>query len=48
MKVRDITVSCVDFAHGERVVDSIREIDGVTVERVLDRRSRCIRAARSR
>jgi malate dehydrogenase (oxaloacetate-decarboxylating) len=37
MKVREITVSCVDAAHGERVVDAVREIDGVTVESVLDR-----------
>ena len=37
MKVREITVSCIDEAHGERVVDAVREIDGVTVESVLDR-----------
>jgi malate dehydrogenase (oxaloacetate-decarboxylating) len=37
MKVREITVSCVDAAHGERVVDAVRGIDGVTVESVLDR-----------
>ena len=37
MKVREITVSCVDAAHGERVVDAVREIDGVTVESVVDR-----------
>ena len=37
MKVREITVSCVDAAHGERVVDAVRELDGVTVESVLDR-----------
>jgi malate dehydrogenase (oxaloacetate-decarboxylating) len=37
MKVREITVSCIDAAHGERVVDAVREIDGVTVESVLDR-----------
>ena len=37
MKVREITVSCVDAAHGERVVDAVRAIDGVTVESVLDR-----------
>jgi malate dehydrogenase (oxaloacetate-decarboxylating) len=36
-KLRDITVSCVDAAHGEHVVSSVRAIDGVTVERVLDR-----------
>ena len=37
MKVREITVACVDAAHGERVVDAVRAIDGVTVESVLDR-----------
>ena len=37
MKIREITVSCIDAAHGERVVDAVREIDGVTVESVLDR-----------
>jgi malate dehydrogenase (oxaloacetate-decarboxylating) len=37
MKLRDITVSCSDAAHGERVVEAVREIDGVTVESVLDR-----------
>jgi malate dehydrogenase (oxaloacetate-decarboxylating) len=36
-KVREITVACIDSAHGERVVDAVREIDGVTVESVLDR-----------
>ncbi len=36
-KVRDITVACVDVAHSERVVDAVRGIGGVTVERVLDR-----------
>ena len=29
MKIRDITVSCIDAAHGERVVDAVRGIDGV-------------------
>ena len=47
MKVREITVSCVDAAHGERVVDAVREIDGVTVESVWTELSSCIRAARS-
>jgi malate dehydrogenase (oxaloacetate-decarboxylating) len=36
-KVRDITVSCVDAAHGGRVVDAVEQVPGVTVERVLDR-----------
>jgi malate dehydrogenase (oxaloacetate-decarboxylating) len=37
IKVREITASCIDAAHGERVVEAVREIDGVTVESVLDR-----------
>jgi len=37
MKLRDITVSCIDAAHGERVVQAVRELEGVSVERVLDR-----------
>src|SRR3954471_2372959 len=37
MKLRDITVACVDGAHGERVVDAVQALDGITVERVLDR-----------
>jgi malate dehydrogenase (oxaloacetate-decarboxylating) len=36
-KVRDITVSCIDAAHGERVVEAVSAVDGVTVEHVLDR-----------
>ncbi len=36
-KVRDITVACIDGRHGEQVVDAVRELPGVTVERVLDR-----------
>ena len=47
-KLRDITVSCVDGAHGERVVDAVRALEGVSVERVSTGRSRCTRAARSR
>jgi malate dehydrogenase (oxaloacetate-decarboxylating) len=37
MKVRDITVACVDGRHGERVVAAVEALAGVTVERVLDR-----------
>src|SRR3954454_13412838 len=37
LKWRDITVSCYDAAHGERVVEAVRAIDGVEVESVLDR-----------
>jgi len=36
-KVRDVTVSCVDAAHGERVVAAVRAVEGVSVESVLDR-----------
>jgi malate dehydrogenase (oxaloacetate-decarboxylating) len=37
MKIRDITVSCIDAAHGERIAAAVGEIDGVTVHDVLDR-----------
>jgi malate dehydrogenase (oxaloacetate-decarboxylating) len=37
MKVRDITVACIDAAHGERVAEAVAALDGVTVESVLDR-----------
>ena len=37
MKLRDVTTACVDAAHGERVVAAVRGVEGVTVERVLDR-----------
>jgi malate dehydrogenase (oxaloacetate-decarboxylating) len=36
-KVRDITVACVDSAHGERVVEAVRSVRDVTVESVSDR-----------
>jgi malate dehydrogenase (oxaloacetate-decarboxylating) len=35
--VRDITVACVDAAHGEAVVGAVGGLDGVIVERVSDR-----------
>jgi malate dehydrogenase (oxaloacetate-decarboxylating) len=35
--VRDITVSCVDAAHGEAVVRAVEAIEGVTVQSVSDR-----------
>ena len=35
--VRDVTVACVDAAHGEAVVEAVGSLDGVTVERVSDR-----------
>jgi malate dehydrogenase (oxaloacetate-decarboxylating) len=36
-KLRDVTVSCVDGAHGDRVVDAVRAVEDVIVEHVLDR-----------
>src|SRR3712207_1060110 len=36
-KVRDITVSCVDVTHGERVVDAVRGQTDVEVLSVVDR-----------
>jgi len=35
--VRDVTVACVDAAHGEAAVQAVGSLDGVTVERVSDR-----------
>src|ERR1017187_4877764 len=35
--VRDVTVACVDAAHGEAVVEAVGSLDGVSVERVSDR-----------
>jgi malate dehydrogenase (oxaloacetate-decarboxylating) len=35
--VRDITVACVDAAHGAGVVDAVTAVEGVTVETVTDR-----------
>jgi malate dehydrogenase (oxaloacetate-decarboxylating) len=37
MKIRDITVVCIDGSHGERVVAAVGGIEGVTVEDVWDR-----------
>ncbi len=34
---RDVTVACVDAAHGERVVTAVRALDGVNVASVSDR-----------
>ena len=36
-KVRDITVSCVDSDHGERVVEAVGSVPDVSVESVSDR-----------
>jgi malate dehydrogenase (oxaloacetate-decarboxylating) len=35
--IRDVTVSCADSEHGERVVEAVRDLDGVDVESVSDR-----------
>src|SRR5919198_1378942 len=35
--VRDVTVACVDAAHGAGVVDAVTAVEGVTVETVTDR-----------
>src|SRR3954447_4935973 len=35
--VRDVTVACVDAAHGERVVNAVKALDGVNVVSVSDR-----------
>src|ERR1700710_1780008 len=34
---RDVTVACVDAAHGERVVNAVKALDGVKVASVSDR-----------
>src|SRR3954452_22293283 len=34
---RDVTIACVDAAHGERVVNAVRALDGVNVVSVSDR-----------
>jgi len=36
-KLRDITIACVDSAHGERIVEAVRALEGIEVESVLDR-----------
>ena len=35
--IRDVTVACVDAAHGERVVNAVRALEGVKVSSVSDR-----------
>ncbi len=35
--VRDVTVACIDAAHGERVVNAVRALEGVSVTSVSDR-----------
>jgi malate dehydrogenase (oxaloacetate-decarboxylating) len=35
--VRDVTIACFDAAHGERVVNAVRALEGVTVSSVSDR-----------
>jgi malate dehydrogenase (oxaloacetate-decarboxylating) len=34
---RDVTIACVDAAHGERVVNAVRALEGVEVSSVSDR-----------
>jgi malate dehydrogenase (oxaloacetate-decarboxylating) len=36
--VRDVTVACVDAAHGEAIVAAVGDLDGVIVEHVSDRK----------
>jgi malate dehydrogenase (oxaloacetate-decarboxylating) len=36
-KVRDVTVLAADGAHLDRIVEAVREVEGVTVEHVSDR-----------
>jgi hypothetical protein len=36
-KLRDITVACIDAVHSDSVVAAVREVEGVTVEHVVDR-----------
>src|SRR6478672_2696222 len=36
-KVRDVTVHATDAEHIDRIVESVRELDGVFVEHVSDR-----------
>jgi malate dehydrogenase (oxaloacetate-decarboxylating) len=35
--VRDVTIACIDAAHGERVVAAVRALEGVKVSSVSDR-----------
>ena len=37
VKIRDVTVDASDTAHLERIVERVREVEGVEVERVSDR-----------
>ena len=37
IKLRDVTVACIDAAHGQRAVEAVEQLEGVTVESVLDR-----------
>ena len=36
-RVRDVTVSAADSDHGQRIVDAVREVPGVTIVNVSDR-----------
>jgi malate dehydrogenase (oxaloacetate-decarboxylating) len=35
--IRDVTIACIDAAHGERVVNAVRALEGVKVVNVSDR-----------
>src|SRR5579862_1292626 len=35
--IRDITVAATDSDHGQRIVDTVRGVDGVTIVNVSDR-----------
>ena len=37
MKVRDVTIEAADAAHIERIVEAVRDVEGVEVEHVSDR-----------
>src|SRR5690349_14376267 len=34
-RTRDIVVLCADVAHGERIVEAVRALDGIAVESVV-------------
>jgi len=34
--VRDVTVACVDAAHGDDVVEAVGSLDGLVVERITN------------
>ena len=38
-RVRDVTVSASDSDHGQRIIDAVRSVPGVTIVNVSDRTS---------